>query len=75
MDRFMDLPSDVMEKLDNDELVLLKGGVGVGSVPSNNADGICEGFNNSGGRCNGPNNSGGRCDGINNSTGLCGADN
>ena len=65
MDRFMDLPSDVMEKLDNDELVLLKGGVGVGSVPSNNADGICEGSNNSGGRC----------DGINNSTGLCGADN
>lgn len=61
----MDLPSDVMEKLDNDELVLLKGGVGVGSVPSNNADGICEGSNNSGGRC----------DGINNSTGLCGADN
>lgn len=62
MDTFMNLPDFLVEKLEVEELVLIKGGaVDPPGHSPNNGDGICSGTNNASGRCGGTNNGDGRC--------------
>ncbi len=56
---FMQLPASVMERLDENEMILVLGGSD--SVAPNNDDGLCTGTNNGSGRCGGINNGSGKC--------------
>lgn len=68
---FMSLPVQVLETLQESELVLITGGLGLEST-INNASGRCNGVNNGNGRCDSINNGDGRCDSpINNGNGSC----
>lgn len=62
MNTLMDFPSFLVEKLQEKELILVKGG----NIPPPKPP-----INNSGGRCEGTNDSDGHCSGINNSIGTC----
>lgn len=58
----MNLPSILIEKLENEELVWVNGGTASTiTQPTNNADGRCSGTNNASGVCNGTNNGSGIC--------------
>lgn len=61
MNTFMNLPDSLIEQLEVEELVLVKGGSIDPPGSPNNADGRCSGSNNAGGRCSGPNNDSGYC--------------
>ena len=56
MNDLMNLPSLILERLEENELILVRGG----EAP-NNGDGSCSGTNNGSGKCGGVNNSSGRC--------------
>lgn len=60
MDSLMILPSFLVEKLEDEELILVNGGM---SAPA--------AVNNGSGKCSGTNNSDGSCSGTNNGAGLC----
>lgn len=58
----MNLSSKLIEKLENEELVWINGGVtSVEIKVTNNADGRCTGTNNASGTCGGTNNGSGVC--------------
>lgn len=61
MNTFMNLPDFLVEKLEAEEAVLIKGGNIPPPSSPNNGDGRCSGSNNAGGRCSGSNNAGGYC--------------
>lgn len=71
MNSLMILPIDLMERLEDEELLLINGGTSIGIQGTNNGSGLCDGTNNGSGRCDGNNNGGGRCGGNNNSDGVC----
>lgn len=63
MSDFMNLPSSLLEKLQKEEQVLIKGGnVTVDISAVNNDSGTCDGVNNGDGLCYG---------GVNNGLGVC----
>lgn len=59
---FMSFPDLLIEKIEQEELVLLKAGYIPPPLPPNNGSGTCSGTNNADGRCSG----------VNNGSGLCG---
>lgn len=62
MKDLMELPIKVLEHMEAEELMLIKGGRSCDTVkPTNNADGTCSGTNNGSGRCSGTNNGSGKC--------------
>lgn len=67
--RFMNLPIQLLDVLQEEEMILVLGG----SVKpnTNNSDGTCDGTNNGSGVCAGTNNGTGTCDGTNNNSGTC----
>lgn len=69
MNDFMTLPSGIIDELNINEMVCLKGGVS--SDNTNNATGTCTGTNNGTGKCSGTNNASGLCGGTNNDNGRC----
>ena len=58
MNDLMNLPSLILERLEENELILVRGG---DDKAPNNGDGSCSGTNNGSGKCGGVNNSSGRC--------------
>lgn len=72
MNSMMVLSANLIEKLAEEELYSVRGGISIQPFSANNGGGVCDESNNAGGLCQGSNNSGGRCDGTNNSTGACG---
>ncbi len=63
MSDFMNLPSSLLEKLQKEEQVLIRGGnVTVDISAVNNGSGTCDGVNNGDGLCYG---------GVNNGLGVC----
>ena len=67
---FMELPANIVDTLQDDQLLLVVGGAN-GTMSVNNADGTCQGTNNLDGACTGTNNHDGRCSGKNNGEGVC----
>lgn len=61
MKDLMSLPSSILDRLESDELVLVRGGSNPDDSSPNNGDGLCSGSNNAGGKCSGSNNAGGNC--------------
>lgn len=61
MDRLMILPTNLVETLENEELILVNGG-GIPLQSTNNDSGKCSGTNNADGLCSGSTNNGtGKC--------------
>ena len=50
-----------LERLEENELILVRGGEDPDDKAPNNGDGSCSGTNNGSGKCGGVNNSSGRC--------------
>ena len=61
MNDLMNLPSLILERLEENELILVRGGEEPGDKAPNIGDGRCSGSNNGSGKCGGVNNSSGRC--------------
>ena len=61
MNDLMNLPSLILERLEENELILVRGGEDPDDKAPNNGDGSCSGTNNGSGKCGGDNNSSGRC--------------
>lgn len=62
MNSLMSLPIYLVEKLGQEEMLLVRGGIEEQESSPNNEDGRCSGTNNHTGRCDGTNNGSGRCD-------------
>lgn len=63
MEKLLNLPVEVMETLDHEGLILIKGGNN-DKTPVNNQGSMCTGANNQGGQCTGINNQGEMCKGA-----------
>lgn len=59
--KFMTLPTQVLDVLEKKEQLFITGG-----------NSVISSTNNGTGKCSGTNNDSGRCSGVNNSDGLCG---
>ena len=56
MNDLMNLPSLILERLEENELILVRGGEDPDDKAPNNGDGSCSGTNNGSGKCGGVNN-------------------
>ena len=61
MNDLMNLHSLILERVEENELILVRGGEDPDDKAPNNGDGSCSGTNNGSGKCGGVNNSSGRC--------------
>ena len=68
--KFFELPTELIEELQAEELVSVKGGIDDTFLPDT-ADGSCGAANNASGNFQGPNNKDGICSGANNGSGAC----